>query len=82
MNTEKIKALCGAIASHEDWDKLQSYLLLNVNPPDGITTLIHAIKSIDAIGTEEQSVFKKNKPNSRNKEQKDYSVDPDLDGDI
>jgi hypothetical protein len=54
-------------------------LLLNVNPPEGVTTLIHAIKTIDAIGTEEQGEFKKTKSSSRNKEPKDGTIDPDLD---
>jgi hypothetical protein len=79
MTTEKVKLLCAAITAHEDWNKLQAYLLLNVTPPEGVTTLIHAIKTIDAIGTEEQGEFKKNKPSSRNKEPKESSIDPDLD---
>ena len=79
MTTEKVKSLCAAITAHEDWTKLQAYLLLNVNPPDGVTTLIHAIKTIDAIGTEEQGEFKKTKSSSRNKETKDSTIDPDLD---
>jgi hypothetical protein len=53
--------------------------LLNVNPPEGVTTLIHAIKAIDAIGTEEQGAFKKTKSSSRNKELKESTIDPDLD---
>jgi hypothetical protein len=79
MTTEKVKLLCAAITAHEDWNKLQAYLLLNVTPPEGVTTLIHAIKTIDAIGTEEQGAFKKAKSSPRNKETKDSSVDPDLD---
>jgi hypothetical protein len=79
MTTEKVKSLCAAITAHEDWNKLQAYLLLNVNPPEGVTTLIHAIKTIDAIGTEEQGVFKKTKSSSRTKELKESTIDPDLD---
>jgi hypothetical protein len=79
MTTEKVKSLCAAITTHEDWNKLQAYLLLNVNPPEGVTTLIHAIKTIDAIGTEEQGEFKKTKSSSRTKEPKDGTIDPDLD---
>jgi hypothetical protein len=79
MTTEKIKSLCGSITSHEDWNKLQAYLLLNVNPPEGITTLIHAIKAIEAIGTEEQSAFKKTKSAGKYKEPADSTIDPDLD---
>jgi hypothetical protein len=79
MTTEKVKSLCAAITTHEDWNKLQAYLLLNVNPPEGVTTLIHAIKAIDAIGTEEQGAFKKTKSSSRTKEPKDGTIDPDLD---
>jgi hypothetical protein len=79
MTTEKVKSLCAAITTHEDWNKLQAYLLLNVNPTEGVTTLIHAIKTIDAIGTEEQGEFKKTKSSSRNKEPKDGTIDPDLD---
>jgi hypothetical protein len=79
MTTEKVKSLCAAITTHEDWHKLQAYLLLNVNPPEGVTTLIHAIKAIDAIGTEEQGAFKKTKSSSRTKELKESTIDPDLD---
>jgi hypothetical protein len=79
MTTEKVKSLCAAITAHEDWHKLQAYLLLNVNPPEGVTTLIHAIKAIDAIGTEEQGAFKKTKSSSRTKELKESTIDPDLD---
>jgi len=79
MTTEKVKSLCAAITAHEDWNKLQAYLLLNVNPPEGVTTLIHAIKTIEAIGTEEQGAFKKTKSSARNKEPKDGAIDPDLD---
>ena len=79
MTTEKVKSLCAAITTHEDWNKLQAYLLLNVNPPEGVTTLIHAIKTIDAIGTEEQGAFKKTKSSSRTKELKESTIDPDLD---
>jgi len=79
MTTEKVKSLCAAITSHEDWHKLQAYLLLNVNPPEGVTTLIHAIKAIDAIGTEEQGAFKKTKATAKHKEPADSTVDPDLD---
>jgi hypothetical protein len=79
MTTEKVKSLCAAITTHEDWNKLQAYLLLNVNPPEGVTTLIHAIKAIDAIGTEEQGAFKKTKSSSRTKELKESTIDPDLD---
>jgi hypothetical protein len=79
MTTEKVKSLCAAITSHEDWNKLQAYLLLNVNPPEGVTTLIHAIKAIDAIGTEEQGAFKKTKATAKHKEPADSTVDPDLD---
>ena len=78
MTTEKVKSLCAAITSHEDWHKLQAYLLLNVNPPEGVTTLIHAIKAIDAIGTEEQGAFKKTKVSSKHKEIQDNTIDPDL----
>ena len=79
MTTEKVKSLCAAITSHEDWNKLQAYLLLNVNPPEGVTTLIHALKAIDAIGTEEQGAFKKTKSTSKHKEPTDSTIDPDLD---
>ena len=79
MTTEKIKSLCGSITSHEDWNKLQAYLLLNLNPPEGVTTLIHAIKAIEAIGTEEQSAFKKTKSAGKYKEPADSTIDPDLD---
>ena len=79
MTTEKIKSLCGSITSHEDWNKLQAYLLLNVTPPEGVTTLIHAIKAIEAIGTEEQSAFKKTKSAGKYKEPADSTIDPDLD---
>ena len=79
MTTDKIKSLCGSITSHEDWNKLQAYLLLNVNPPEGVTTLIHAIKAIEAIGTEEQSAFKKTKSAGKYKEPADSTIDPDLD---
>jgi hypothetical protein len=79
MTTEKIKSLCGSITSHEDWNKLQAYLLLNVNPPEGVTTLIHAIKAIEAIGTEEQVAFKKTKSSGKYKEPADSTIDPDLD---
>jgi hypothetical protein len=79
MTTEKVKSLCAAITSHEDWNKLQAYLLLNVNPPEGVTTLIHAIKTIEAIGTEEQGAFKKTKATAKHKEPTDSTIDPDLD---
>jgi hypothetical protein len=79
MTTEKIKSLCGSIILHEDWNKLQAYLLLNVNPPEGVTTLIHAIKAIEAIGTEEQSAFKKTKVARKHEEPTDNTIDPDLD---
>ena len=79
MTTEKIKSLCGSITSHEDWNKLQAYLLLNVTPPEGVTTLILAIKAIEAIGTEEQSAFKKTKSAGKYKEPADSTIDPDLD---
>lgn len=79
MTTDKVKSLCAAITSHEDWNKLQAYLLINVNPPEGVTTLIHAIKTIEAIGTEEQGAFKKPKPSGKHKEQTDSAIDPDLD---
>jgi hypothetical protein len=79
MTTDKVKSLCAAITTHEDWNKLQAYLLLNVNPPEGVTTLIHAIKTIEAIGTEEQGAFKKAKSAARHKEPADSTVDPDLD---
>ncbi len=79
MTTEKVKSLCAAIATHEDWSKLQAYLLLNVNPPEGVTTLIHAIKNIEAIGTDEQGAFKKTKSSSKHKESSDGAIDPDLD---
>ena len=81
MTTDKVKSLCAAITSHEDWNKLQAYLLLNVNPPDGVTTLIHAIKTIEAIGTEEQGAFKKTKAARKNEEPTDNIIpfDPDLD---
>ena len=79
MTTDKVKSLCAAITTHEDWNKLQAYLLLNVNSPEGITTLIHAIKTIEAIGTEEQGAFKKAKSAARHKEPADSTVDPDLD---
>jgi hypothetical protein len=79
MTTEKVKSLCAAITSHEDWNKLQAYLLLNVNPPEGVTTLIHAIKTIEAIGTEEQGAFKKTKAAGKHKEPADNTIDPDLD---
>lgn len=79
MTTEKIKSLCGSITSHEDWNKLQAYLLLNVNPPEGVTTLIHAIKAIEAIGTEEQVAFKKTKSAGKYKDSADSTIDPDLD---
>jgi hypothetical protein len=79
MTTEKVKSLCAAIISHEDWNKLQAYLLLNVNPPQGVTTLIHAIKTIEAIGTEEQGAFKKTKVSRKHEEQTDNTIDPDLD---
>lgn len=54
-------------------------MLLNVNPPEGVTTLIHAIKAIEAIGTEEQSAFKKTKSAGKYKEPADSTIDPDLD---
>lgn len=79
MTTEKVKSLCAAITSHEDWNKLQAYLLLNVTPPEGVTTLIHAIKAIDAIGTEEQGAFKKARATAKYKEPADSTIDPDLD---
>jgi hypothetical protein len=79
MTTEKVKSLCAAITSHEDWNKLQAYLLLNVNPPDGVTTLIHAIKTIEVIGTEEQGAFKKTKATRKHEEPTDNTIDPDLD---
>jgi hypothetical protein len=79
MTTEKVKSLCAAITSHEDWNKLQAYLLLNVTPPEGVTTLIHAIKAIDAIGTEEQGAFKKARATAKHKEPADSTIDPDLD---
>jgi len=79
MTTDKVKSLCAAISSHEDWNKLQAYLLLNVNPPEGVTTLIHAIKTIEAIGTEEQGAFKKSKAIGKHKEPTNSTVDPDLD---
>lgn len=78
MTTDKVKSLCAAITSHEDWNKLQAYLLLHVNPPEGITTLIHAIKTIEAIGTEEQGAFKKAKAARKDKEPDDNTIDPDL----
>jgi|TARA_R110000868_G_scaffold313254_1_gene574253 hypothetical protein len=77
--TDKIKSICAAIASHEDWYALQTYLLMTATPSEGITTLRDVINRINSIGEDTAVEFKKNKPSNKKEAPKMFHSDPDLD---
>ena len=77
MNDEKIKPLCAAIVAHEQWNALQSYLLMRTMPSSGIDTLRNAIALIDFMGENAQGEFKK-PTKGKTKQQVESTIDPDL----
>lgn len=76
MNTDKIKSLCASIANHEDWNALQTYLLMTSQPSSGIDTIRDALNRINTIGEDTPTQFKKGKKQTIQVEEQ--ISDPDL----
>ena len=78
MNTDKIKSLCASIANHDDWNALQTYLLMTAQPSSGIDTIRDALNRINSIGEDTPTQpFKKGKKPSTQAQEEPIS-DPDL----
>jgi hypothetical protein len=61
IKSDKLKSLCGSIANHEDWDKLQAYLLLTAQPSTGIDAVRYILNAISTLGEDIPKQFKKTK---------------------